>query len=182
MTILGVYHDTQNAPAAGSLTAGVSVASTGDKWMFTPSIPARIIRWGIIWDVAPTVTSPVLKMDLRITAGTDTGRVVGAVVAGVDTAGGTITCPTIAANGAKQGQGLFHNVNPGPPAASGLDGFCVFPGQQAVLNVTTAATAGTGFLFVEYENLSFQGDTLTPGVGTQTLAVNAVLNMFKVAS
>lgn len=182
MTIIGVYHDTIVLPAAGSLTAGISVASTGDKAVYTPSMPIRIIRWGSIWDVAPTVTAPVLELDFRPTAGSDTNRVAGSVASGIDTAGGTITCPAIAGAGMTQGAGVFHNVNAGPLSASGPEGFVVFPGQQVVYKVATAATAGSGFFFMEYEYLAFQGDANTPGVGTQSLTVNGIKNLVKVAS
>lgn len=183
MSTLGVYHDNLQFPAAGSLTAGVAVTGTGDKLVFTPNAPVRIIRWGIIVDTSFTVTAPKLTMDFRPTAGSNTNRVTGSVSNGIDTAGGSIQSPAIGQPGTLQGQGLYHNVVAAVlGAASGLDGFVLFPGQQAVVNVATAATAGTGFIFIDYETLPFQGDPSTPGVGTQTTTVNPIVNLVKVAA
>ncbi len=182
MTVLGVLHDNIQYPVAGGLTSGILVTTTGDKAAFTPNFPCRIIRWGIIWDVAPTVTPPVLTLDFRPTAGSNTNRVTGLVTAGVDAAGGTITSPAIGAAGTLQGQGLYHNVQAAVISASGYDGFVLFPGQQAVLTVSTAATAGSGFPFIEFETLAFVGDSKTPGVGSQSFGTNPIQNMTKVAS
>jgi hypothetical protein len=190
MTTLGVYHDNIQYPAAGSLTAGVSVTSTGDKLVFTPNFPARVIRWGIIWDTAPTVTPPVLTLDFRPTAGSNTNRVTGSSststvngkTVGLDVAGGSITCPAIGSAGALQGQGLRHDVVAAVLAASGYDGFVIFPGQQGVIEVSTAATAGTGWIFLEFETLAFVGDPATPGIGTQSFGTNPIQNITKVFS
>lgn len=182
MAILGVTHDTAIYPLAGSYTSGILSQAPADKVAFTPSIPARIVRWGMICDVAYTVTPPKWTLDFRPTAGSNASRVTGLVTAGVDAAGGTLTSPTIGQAGTLAGQGIFHNVFQGVQAVSGLDGFIIFPGQQAVIALVTASTAGSAFAFIEYENLTFQGDAATPGVGTQTTTINPIVNMTKVAS
>lgn len=123
--------------------AATSIASTGDKFTFTPTKPVDVVRWGFIADVAVT-GSPVIAMDKRPTAGSDTGRVDGATASGVDTAGGSISPGAIS-----QGKGVYHNL-------SGL--LSVNPGEQLVAQVTTAAGAGTGTFFVEYYERSFVGD------------------------
>lgn len=142
-----------------------SIATTGDKATFTPAMPVNVVRWGVIATVAFT-GAPVLTLDKRVTAGSDTGRVNGATASGVDTAGGSLTPGTLAA-----GKGAYREVNqvPGP--------FKLAPGEEAVFEVTTAAGAGTAFFYVEYELEGFTGDA-----GLTLAQGNRIANMTKKSS
>ena len=119
---------------------------TGDKVTFTPARPVNIIRWGIIIDTILDVgVGFTIKADHRPTAGSDTGRGDGDV--------GDITTTTDVA----VGKGLYTEEVSG---AGSKQKFKVDPGEQVVFQVTDAAdTTGDGFVFVEYEEEGFQGDT-----------------------
>lgn len=152
--VTGIEHGVAQAVA---VVAGVSIATTGDKASFAPTKPVNVLRWGII--ATTTFTgAPVITMDFRPTISSNTARVTGATSGGVDTAGGTLTPGTLAA-----GKGRFRNVrqaaasglsSTGTPAASGIQ---VQPGQELVANVGTAAGAGAGVFFWEFEELPAQG-------------------------
>lgn len=158
-------HLYRNTDIAAALVAGVSIATTGDKASFAPSQPVNVVRWGCIATVAIT-GAPVITLDKRVTLLSDTGRVNGATAAGVDTAGGTLTPGTLAV-----GKGAYREVNqvPGP--------FKLAPGEEAVFEVTTAATAGTVVFFVEYEAEGFNGDA-----GLTLAQGNRIANMTKKTS
>ena len=130
------------------VSAQISVATTGDKFTFTPGRPVDIVRWGIIADVLIDVgVGMTIAADHRITAGSDTGRVNAAV--------GTITDTDDIA----QGDGVYtENVSP-LITARPTETFRVDPGEQVVFEVTDAAdTAGTGHIFIEYRQIPFVGD------------------------
>lgn len=134
-----------------AISAQVALTTTGDKFTFSPAMPVNIVRWGVIADALIDVgAGMVIALDHRPLFGSDTGRVDGATAAGVDTAGGTLSTGT---TDVPAGKGIYREVNqvPGP--------FKLDVGEQAVFQVTDAAdTAGTGFLFVEYEVEGFNGD------------------------
>ena len=152
------------------VSAQVALNSTGDKFTFTPGGPVNIVRWGVIADALIDVgAGAVFTLDYRPTAGSDTGRVNGSTSAGDDTAGGSLSTGT---TDVAAGKGIYREVNqvPGP--------FKLAPGEQAVFEVTDAAdTAGTGFVFIEYEVEGFTGDP-----ALTTLAQNRIVNMTKKAS
>lgn len=155
---------------AFSISAQVALTTTGDKFTFSPAVPVNIVRWGVIADALIDVgAGMVIALDHRVTFGSDTGRVNGATSAGKDTAGGTLSTGT---TDVAQGKGLYREVNqvPGP--------FKLAPGEQAVFEVTDAAdTAGTGFLWLEYEVEGFAG------TGETTVAAgNRLANMTKKTS
>lgn len=166
----------------------ISFASTGDKVIWTPATPIIVIRWGFILDAAFTTTAAITQLDQRVTAGSDSNRVAGATSSGFDTAGGSFTASstTLAA-----GKGNYHNVIPAhgitetgsPPADAGEsksgwpDRFVVYPGQQLVFKVATASSSGTGFAFIEYQELPFQDQSK---VSTSDLTLNALAKMTKV--
>jgi len=147
MSSLHLYRRSDMSQA---VTAAVSVATTGDKANLVAVVPINIVRWGFIATVALT-GAPVFALDKRITVGSDTGRVNAATSGGDDTAGGTLTPGTLAA-----GAGAFREVNqvPGP--------FKLNPGEEAIFEVTTAAGAGSGYFFAEYEEEGFAGDATLP--------------------
>lgn len=147
------------------MVAGVTMVGTGNKASFAPSQPVNIVRWGVEATVAFT-GAPVIALDKRPIVGSDTGRVDGTTTAGVDVAGGTLTPGTLAI-----GKGAYREVNqnPGP--------FKLNPGEEAVFEVTTAATAGTGIFFLEYEEEGFTGDPILT-----SLSQNRIANMTKKSS
>ena len=123
--------------------SAVALNSTGDKFTFTPAKPVDIVRWGLVSTVAVT-GSPVVALDKRPTSGSDTGRVDGSTSNGVDTAGGNMSPGAVS-----QGKGVYHNLS---------SPLSVDPGEEAVLQVTTAAGAGSAVAFVEYIERPFVGD------------------------
>lgn len=128
---------------------GITLAAVEDKGFFAPARPVNIVRWGYITDTVLGDTTMVLKMDFRPTIGSNTGRVVGAVAGGIDTAGGTLT----AGEAISVGAGLFHNVVPK---------LLVDPGEEVVIHATAAPVSGTAFLFIEYEEEGFSGGLPAP--------------------
>lgn len=160
-----------------AMDAGVSIATTGDKASYIVGQPYNVVRWGIIATVSVT-GSPVIKLDRRPTAGSDTGRVAGAVVAGVDTAGGTLTPGALTA-----GKVAYHNVIV-PATGPGLGatgGFQINPGEELVWTVSTAAVAGTVKFFVELEEVPFVGDA-NVGSAANNSSSNRIFNATKFAS
>jgi hypothetical protein len=164
-SVTAIEHGKSQATA---MVTGVSIASTGDKASFAPSVPVNVLRWGII--ATTTFTgAPVITMDFRPTISSDTSRVTGATSGGVDTAGGTLTPGTLAA-----GKQSYRNVkqaaasglsSTGTPAATGIQ---VLPGQELVAKVGTAAGAGAGVFFWEYEELPAQGAAWTTNATLKT--------------
>lgn len=139
----------------------VVFTSTGDKYIFTPPAPVKLLKWGIVisTDLVP-VTQCLLSLSLRPTAGSNTARAVidtlrtgtTIFVAGKGilrdpfTASTTATTPAseVAAAGPS---GVVGNNT----ITSGQAQFVVIPGQEWVVDVTTAATTtGQGYIWIEY--------------------------------
>ena len=137
-------------PSQGSDTVlvGIGMASTEDKLTFAPLVPIDIVRWGFVADVVMGDANTVLAMDFRPTIGSDTARVNGATdsTTFIDTAGGVLTGTATTA----VGKGEYHNVN--PPLQ-------VDPGEEVVIEMTTAPASGNAFFFIEYEVQPFVGDS-----------------------
>lgn len=104
------------------------VTSTGDKLFWSPAYVPVIIRAVSFTNVvAPTVTPTVVDFDRRPTAGSDSGRVLIA----------TITIPlSLALGKVIYKDGLNHRVD---------------PGNEVVVEVTTASTAGSGTFGIDVE-------------------------------
>ena len=100
------------------------VSGTGDDFTFTPAFPCDV--WGYVAVVSTKIegsaagAAPVIKVDKRPTAGSDTGRGDGDVVAAA-----TLPLNTAA------GKGIYKILS--TPVALNI-------GEQAVVEVTTAAT------------------------------------------
>ena len=130
-----------------ALPTEILAATAQDKAIFAPAIPVNIVRWGYIVTTVLGDATQVLAMDfIPITGFGDlsTDRVDGAVTAGVDTAGGTITSGEATA----VGKGHFHNVNPK---------LKVDPGEAVVIEATAAPASGDYYIFIEYEMEGFSG-------------------------
>lgn len=137
----------------------VVFTSTGDKFIFTPGAPVRLLKWGFVaqTDVVP-VTNLILTLSKRPTAGSDTSRAaldtlsLGTSVAYVAgkgafrdpyTASTAATTPSSEPSGS--GQGGSYTIN------SGQAQYVLKPGEEWVIDVTTAATTtGKGYLWIEY--------------------------------
>lgn len=149
----------------GGAGAPVDFNATGDKFIFTYPTPVDIYRFGLVTDAAmdPDAGGFVMELDLRVTAGTDTGRVNKSSLTRADAqtvaAGRTLyrdcTLPVAEAagddtlTGGATPQTSRVNVGPAGPVH-------VRPGQQAVLEVTNAVgAASTGYVWIEYAELGF---------------------------
>ncbi len=142
----------------GAAGGPVDFNATGDKFIFTPAKPSKIVRWGLIFidAVDPDAGGFVLALDYRPTAGSDTNRSEEATItrANADTsaAGAVIyneVTRTVASSVEDDGSTL--NV-----AAEGP--LLVIPGTEAVIEVTNAAgVTATGYVWIEYLELPFAG-------------------------
>ena len=135
-----------------ALPTEILAATAEDKAIFAPARPVNIVRWGYIVTTVLGDTTQVLAMDFIPKTGfgdLSTDRVNGAVAAGVDTAGGTITSGVATA----VGDGHFHNVVPK---------LQVDPGEAVVIEATAAPASGDYYIFIEYEEEGFSGGL--PGV------------------
>lgn len=115
--------------AADALNAATDIQTK------TPGRPINITRWGAVVTVV-TVGATTVNLDKRITAGSDTGRIAG-------------TTPLVIPAGAAPGEVYYVDENDGPIEIN--------PGEEAVLEVTGAATSGNAVFFIENRELSFSG-------------------------
>lgn len=123
-------------------TATLADASaTGDKLTFTPAVPVEILEIGIIVTtvIVDAAGGLVLKADIRPTAGSDTSR--------GDGDAGVMTLTSAQANKAA---GKVQRSRPASPAI-------VYPGQQVIVELTTAADSGAGIAFIVFRE-AFAGD------------------------
>lgn len=136
------------ATATGS-GGPVVFTSTGDKFIFTPANPSYALRWGIVWSVAKDASSMVVTLSLRPTAGSDTNRaVIDTMTDALARAAGTATeRKTLVGPNPNSSTGIDNSLVNVSPGAIGA----VFPGQQLIVAVTTAAgSTGQGYLYMEY--------------------------------
>ena len=102
------------------VVTAADLSATGDKATWNPSgLPATLRRVALIVTTAVTTPAAVVSLDLRPTAGSNTGRVTGGA--------GTLTIPAAS----PQGRVVYKDLNT-----------TLLPGQEVVVNVTTAAGAG----------------------------------------
>lgn len=158
-------------PISTSGTPGVVVftATAADvKFIFTPSRPIDVIRWGVIFTVAKDATSMALTLSRRPIAGLATSKVVISTL--TDTAAraagvviyqepGSLT--TAAATQSTAEDGTLRNVDPVGP-------YHVALGQELSVELTDVAdVSGQGYIFIEYLEYPFS-------VSDVGAAVNAV--------
>jgi len=116
---------------AGSETADVLTA-TGDDFVWSPGTKVEIIAVYDILTVSVTGT-PVVKWDKRVTAASDTGRGDGDIV--------SMTYPTDPIAGRVVYKELTTPI-------------VLYPGEQAVRDVTTTGSAGSAIGRIIYRCLS----------------------------
>ncbi len=134
----------------------VAFTATGDKFILSRPNPFTLVRYGIIWNAAKDATAFIMNADLRITAGTDTGRVndyVPALSDALARAAGVVVSKDV--------------LGPNPNSSTGSDGSLVNvargiianvdPGQELVFEVTDAAVSGTGYIFAEIVEMDENG-------------------------
>lgn len=107
--------------------APIAFQTPADKSFLRVLGPITVHRIGFLITTAVTVTAAVIDFDKRITPGSDTGR--------VDQGIGQITAPI----GSAIGQIVYKNVR--------VD---VNPGDEIVVQLVTASTAGAGVALFEY--------------------------------
>ena len=128
--------------SADATTASTVVAldSAAEVLNFTPSVPCRILRYGVIVGVTLDNTPNGLVLALR-----------------TRDIGGSLTTRATLTRAADDAVGthIWRDV-PKFEMVTGLDKNVVVPGHQVVLEVTTAATAGDGHVYIEFTPLSQQ--------------------------
>ena len=112
-------------------TAGIATNSTGDKWIFNIPFKCELVRAALVVEgSSANATAAVVKFDIRVTAGTDTGR--GDGDAGVLSKTASVS---------QQGKMLYED-----PAAR----VTMYPGYQVVVEVTTADGAANAMCPILY--------------------------------
>lgn len=137
-------------------TTAQVVTSAGDisGAILTAAMPIEIVSWGMIITTAWVSNAAVkLALDKRIAAGSDTGRVddVSTLTTGATVTAALFPIGNVVRCRQEAGSGAY--VGPAPAEAT----FALLPGQQAVMEVDTAAAgggnAGGGLPFIEYRRL-----------------------------
>jgi hypothetical protein len=135
--------------------AAYNMASAADTaCILTPVFPVEIISFGFIVTTAlVSATEFVAKLDLRPSAGSDTSRGDGDLGTLTLTAAQIVIATAVGSVVRSRPDTLstaFVTASPGPVEGA----MVVLPGQQAVIQVTTAlATSGQGIPFIEYRFL-----------------------------
>lgn len=162
---------TSITPISTSGTPGVVVltATAADvKFIFTPSRPIDVIRWGIIFTAAKDATSMALTLSRRPNAGSAASKVVISTL--TDTAARAVgdviytepgSLTTVAATQSTAEDGSLRNVDPVGP-------YHVKMGQELSVELTDVAdVSGSGYIFIEYQEYPFNTGS-TEVVGTAT--------------
>lgn len=127
-------------------SAQVALDGAADRLTFTPGVPCRLVRFGVLVSVLVDNTQGlILSLDTQRIHGT-AARTERGVMTHADGAADLVV-----------GAVRYHDLAAFTMAdALGLDSNVIVPGHQAILEVKQAATAGDGFVFLEYTPLSFQ--------------------------
>lgn len=164
---------TSITPISSSGTPGpvVFTATAADvKFIFTPSRPIDVIRWGYIVTAAKDATSMALTLSRRPNAGSAAGKVVIGTI--TDTAARAVgavvyqepgTLTTAAATQSVGSDGSLVNVDPVGP-------WHVSEGQELSIELTDVAdVSGSGYLFIEFLEYPFSS---SDAVGAVTKIVS----------
>lgn len=144
--------------AVGTEGGPVVFTSTGDKFVFTPPAPVRLLKWGLLIKTALVpVTQCLVTLSYRPTLGSDSSRVAidtlrtgtTSYAVGKGLYRDPYTASTVATTPISQVSGSGQGGSPN--ITSGQAQFVLKPGEEWVIDVTTAATTtGEGYLFLEY--------------------------------
>lgn len=169
--------------AVGTEGGPVVFTSTGDKFIYTAPAPVRLLKWGILIKTALVpVTQCLLTLSRRPTIGSDSGRVA------IDTLRTGTTSYAV-------GKGLYRDPFTASTEAStpssmptgggplgytqkidyGQGQFQLIPGEEWVVDVTTAATTtGEGYIWIEMVELPITKPSSygTTDAGTTSLTEN----------
>lgn len=120
------------------------MSGTGDQGTFTPPFPCEIVGFGYVITTVVTDAAGglVLKADKRPTAGSDSGR--------GDGDGGVLTLTNAQAILLTAGKVMLSRPN---------TPLIVYPGEQIVLDLTTAPDGGAGLPFILYKHKPRTDDT-----------------------
>lgn len=147
---------------AGGAEGPVVFSSTGVKFRYAPSSPTEVYKWGFIVGATAldNTTGLVMALKRRPNINSATNEVT------QDTITFSNGAATVAAN-----KGRVRELTLPVAASTGLDGstvnvegagpVLVKPGEQLTIEVTTAATAGNGYLFIEYVEKPTAGSDFT---------------------
>lgn len=147
---------------AGGAEGPVVFSSTGVKFRWAPSAPVDVYKWGFIVGATAldNTTGLVMALKRRPNINSASSEVT------MDTITFTNGAATVAAN-----KGRVRELTLPVAASTGLDGSTVNvegagpvrvkPGEQLTIEVTTGATAGNGYLFIEYDDLPSAGSDFT---------------------
>lgn len=117
----------------------VALDSTADIFAFVAEGPIEVVRWGVVVTVALTTPAAVVAADsVKLTVRGDGDA-------------GTITTATSQA----VGTGVYTETSSPDVTAHPTQPFHLKGGEQLIFQVTTAAGAGDGILWIQYRNLSF---------------------------
>ena len=143
-TMAGATYDLKNA-GAGSTAC-----------ILTPTFPVEIVAFGgIVTTAILSATNGIkLGLDLRITAGSDVGKVTGGLgtltLTAAQCAAGLIPAGSVIKSKPGDLQAAFPMASPGPVEAD----YAVLPGQQAIVTCVTAAdSTGVIIPFIEFRFL-----------------------------
>lgn len=125
-------------------SAQVALDVAADCLVFTPGVPCRINRYGYI-------VSVLLDFTQGLILSLDTNDL---LASAVRTERALLTNANGAANQVIGTVGV--REIPNFTMTAGLDKNVLVPGQQAIVEVKQACTAGDGFVFIEYTPLSWQ--------------------------
>lgn len=144
----------------------VFTATAADvKFLFAPSKPIDVIRWGVIYTTAKDATAMALTLSRRPVAGSASSKVViSTLTDSAARAAGAVTyqepgsLATVAATQSTAEDGSLRNVDPVGP-------YHVTPGQQLSVELTDVADAtGAGYVFIEYVEYPFAGSDISAAV------------------
>lgn len=190
----GYHHKRISNPTDGGTASYVSVTAAADVFRYSPGAPVQVLRWGFIATTTVNDAANALKLtcDLRVTAGTDTGRLTGntflvAAGSGYNAAGspsiyidyggngttlgfggGKITL-TASTTQVVAGQGVFHNVNPQAPTGSTISGGVIsaLGGYYPSPDTSFVPPGGISTQFVVYpgQEVVIANKATAPGAG-----------------
>lgn len=171
----------------GGANGPVVLTTTGDKFVFAPKAPIRVLKWGFLINAVALDTTGanlIMALDHRPTAGSDTNRAekdtltIAATNVAYTLGKGAYRDPYVASTVASTPSSMPSGGGPlgfTQSIASGQQQITVKPGEELVIEVKTGAgAAGQGQVFIEYEVLPISKPSGygTTDAGTVSLTEN----------